>query len=70
MEKLFNKKEVAEYLMISVRTVDRLTNNLEIPVFKVGRQIRIPESAVIMMLKRNKMPANERVKIINDFYKR
>ena len=67
-EPLLTKKEVAEYLKVSTRTVDRLIVLLEIPVFVVGRQIRIPESSLKLMMKRNSMTAKERNNVINKIY--
>jgi excisionase family DNA binding protein len=67
-EPLLTKKEVAEYLKVSTRTVDRLIVLLKIPVFAVGRQIRIPESSLKLMMKRNLMTAKERNNTINKLY--
>lgn len=48
MEKLYTKNEIAQYLKVSVRTVDRILQDLDsnTRVYRVGRQIRIPESTV------------------------
>ena len=46
MEKLFTKKQLAEMLQISVRTVDRRIKSLNLPVCKIGRLVRIPESSL------------------------
>ena len=51
MEKLFTKKQLAEMLQISIRTVDRRIESLNLPVFKVGRLVRIPESSFQLMMK-------------------
>jgi len=65
MEKLFTKQQVADHLQVSTRTVDRLIHRLNIPVFHIGRQVRIPESSVKMILNES-MSSDERDKIIND----
>ena len=61
MEKLFTKKQLAEMLQISIRTVDRRIESLKLPVFKVGRLVRIPESSFQLMInKSNVDPINEK----------
>ncbi len=65
MEKLFTKQQVADHLQVSTRTVDRLIHRLNTPVFHIGRQVRIPESSVKMILNES-MSSDERDKIIND----
>jgi len=48
MEKLYTKNEIAQYLRVSVRTVDRILQSpdSEYKIYRIGRQIRIPESVV------------------------
>jgi len=53
-EKLFTKRQAAEYFQVSQQTIDRLIIRLDIPVFKVGRQVRIPESSIDLFNKSNK----------------
>ena len=65
MEKLFTKQQVADYLEVSVRTVDRLIGDMDLPVYHIRRQVRIPESSVKMILNES-MSSDERDKIIND----
>jgi|TARA_B100001971_G_scaffold32607_1_gene27036 excisionase family DNA binding protein len=65
MEKLFTKKEVADYLQVSIRTVDRLICDMDLPVYHLRRQVRISESSVEMILNES-MSSDERDKIIND----
>ena len=65
MEKLFTKKEVARYLKVSERTVDRLRSEMEISVYRIRGQVRIPASSINKMLK-GSMSGDERDKIIND----
>jgi len=50
MEKLYTKNEIAQYLRVSVRTVDRLVQESQLQVYRIGRQIRIPESTVQQIL--------------------
>ena len=65
MEKLYTKKEVAEYLKVSVRTVTRMIKDMDIPVYYVGRQVRIPASSLNKMLN-GPMSSEEQDRIIND----
>jgi excisionase family DNA binding protein len=51
MEKLFTKKQLAEMLQISIRTVDRRIKSLNLPIVQVGRLVRIPESSFQLMMK-------------------
>ena len=51
MEQLFTKKEAARYLKVSVRTVTRMVSDLEVPIYKVGHQVRIPASSINKLLK-------------------
>lgn len=53
MEKLYTKKEVAEYFKISEKTVDRLIRQFSIPILKIGHQVRISESSIGKMAKRS-----------------
>jgi len=64
-EKLFTKQQVADYLEVSVRTVDRLRVDMDLPVYHIGNRVRIPQSSVDMILEES-MPREGRDKIIND----
>ena len=64
-EKLFTKQQVADYLEVSVRTVDRLIGDMDLPVYHIRRQVRIPQSSVDMILEES-MPREGRDKIVND----
>ena len=66
MEKLFTKRQAAEYFQVSKRTIDRLITKLDIPVFKIGRQVRIPESSIELMMQKVHMTVEERNHLIND----
>lgn len=68
MEELFTKKEAAAYLKVSIRTVDRLIDRLDIPVFQVGRQIRIPKSSINLLMKRISTTGKKREDVINIIY--
>jgi len=52
MEKLYTKNEIAQYLRVSVRTVDRIlkSSDADYKIYRVGRQIRVPESTVRKIL--------------------
>jgi len=65
MEKLFTKQQVADHLQVSTRTVDRLIGDMDLPVYHIRRQVRIPQSSVDMILEES-MPSGERDKIVND----
>lgn len=65
MEKLFTKKEVAGYLKVSERTITRLIADMEIRIFYIGRQVRIPVSSVKKLLK-GPMSVEEQDKLITD----
>ena len=64
-EKLFTKQQVADYLEVSVRTVDRLIGDMDLPVYHIRRQVRIPQSSVDMILEKS-MSFEERDKIVNN----
>ena len=65
MEKLFTKQQVADHLQVSVRTVDRLRVDMDLPVYHIGNRVRIPQSSVDMILEES-MPREGCDKIIND----
>ena len=66
--KLFTKIQAAELLQVSTRTIDRLILRLNLPSYKVGRQVRIPEASLRLILKRDAMSPEEFQKTINDLY--
>ena len=65
MEKLFTKQQVADHLQVSTRTVDRLIGDMDLPVYHIRRQVRIPQSSVYMILEKA-MSSEERDKIVNN----
>ena len=64
-EKLFTKQQVADYLEVSVRTVDRLIGDMDLPVYHIRRQVRIPQSSVDMILEES-LSSEKHDKIVND----
>lgn len=68
METLFTKKEVAEYLKVSERTVDRLIQEMGLLVYKVGHQIRIPESTLMQLMVREGLTSGEQNRLVHDLY--
>ncbi|NQU66670.1 MAG: helix-turn-helix domain-containing protein [Candidatus Marinimicrobia bacterium] len=65
MEKMFTKKEAAELLKVSERTIDRLSEKLGVAVYQVGRQLRYPESSVMGMLTKKQLSSCEHDKILH-----
>jgi len=68
MEKLFTKKQIAELLQISIRTVDRRIKSLNLPVCKIGRLVRIPGSSLKLMITQDGSSDEELQKTINNLY--
>jgi excisionase family DNA binding protein len=64
MEKLFTKQQVADHLQVSVRTVDRLRVDMDLPVYHIGNRVRIPQSSVDMILEKS-LSSEKLVKIVN-----
>jgi len=52
MQSILTKKEIAQKLRISERTVDSLRKNKQLPCIPVGRSIRFLESAIDAWLQR------------------
>ena len=70
MEDIYTIKETAKHLKVSERTVRRSINDLGVPIYRIGRQIRIPESS-IDILKRKDGNINEKItNKINNIYRR
>ena len=51
---LFNKKQVAEILNVSGKTISRLIAKGELPFIQIGRNIRIKKSDVFEFVERQK----------------
>ena len=45
--KLLTKKELAEFLNVSVKTIDKKVHMNEIPFFKIGRLVRFSKSRIL-----------------------
>lgn len=50
MENLYTIKEVAEKWKVSERTIRRILIDNEILIYRIGRQIRISESTLQLLL--------------------
>ena len=50
IEKLYTKAEAAEQLNVPVRFVERCVSQKRIRVIRLGRHIRIPESALAELM--------------------
>lgn len=46
-EKLLTKKEIAAFLNVSVKTIDKKVHMKEIPYLKVGRLVRFSKSRIL-----------------------
>lgn len=66
MEDIYTIKETAKHLKVSERTVRRSINDLGVPIYRIGRQIRIPESSIDIIKKQD---GNINGKITNTFNK-
>lgn len=52
LERLYNKKEIAYFLNISVKTIDKKVFYDEIPYLRVGRLIRFEKDRVLAWAKK------------------
>jgi excisionase family DNA binding protein len=50
LPRLFTIAEVAEYLGISQRTVRRMIKTRVLPVIRIGRSMRVSESALLRLV--------------------
>ena len=57
IEKLYTKAEAAEQLNVPVRFVERCVSQRRIRVIRLGRHIRIPESALAELLTAGNSPS-------------
>jgi hypothetical protein len=64
MERMFTKREVAKMLKVSERTIDRVSKKIGVTVFRIGNQLRFPESSVVEMLTIDQISSSEHDKII------
>lgn len=58
-DKRFNRKEAAEYLGVSVITVDRAIANKTISCFRIGRRIIFDRSHLDEFLTKNEVTAKK-----------
>ena len=56
IEKLYTKSEAAQQLNVPVRFVDRCVSQRRVRFVRVGRYIRIPESAIAEFLTGGESP--------------
>ena len=56
-EKLYTKAEAAEQLNVPVRFVERCVSQRRVRFIRLGRHIRIPESAIAELLTVGNSPA-------------
>ena len=50
MDRLISKAEAANRLSLSVRTIDQMRTDGELPSTKVRGSVRIPESAIVAII--------------------
>ncbi len=70
MEDLYTISETAKHLKVSERTVSRSINDLGVPVFRIGRQIRIPESSIEIIKKQDGNINGRITNKLNEIYRR
>ena len=57
IEKLYTKAEAAEQLNVPIRFVERCVSQRRVRVIRLGRHVRIPESALAELLTFGNSPA-------------
>ena len=60
VEKLYTKAEAAEQLNVPLRFVERCVFQRRVRVIRLGRHVRIPESALAEYLSSNSVPLRPR----------
>lgn len=70
MEDLYTIKELAKHLKVSEKTTRRRINELSVPVYRIGRQIRIPESSIDIIKKQDGNVNGKITNKVNDIYRR
>lgn len=68
MKIYYARKEIANIYSISVKTVDRLIRKIDIPIIKIGGQIRIHESSLELFIQNNSKSSNELNEFINQAF--
>ena len=64
----YTRKDIAELYSISVKTVDRLIRKIDIPIIKVGGQIRIHETSLELFIDNNSKSNFEIQEFVNKTY--
>lgn len=59
LERLLTREEVADAMSVTLRFVTRCVQERRIRYVRVGRMVRIPESAILEYLHHNSVPARE-----------
>ena len=70
MEDLYTIKETAKHLKVSVKTTRRRIKKLGVPTYRIGRQIRIPESSIDIIKKQDINLNGKITNKLNDIYRR
>ena len=70
MEDIYTIKETAKHLKVSERTLHRLINDLGIPIYRIGRQIRIPASSIDILKRKGGNINGKITNKLNDIYRR
>jgi len=70
MEDLYTINELAKHLKVSERTTRRRIEELAVPIYRIGRQIRIPESSIEIVKKQDGNINGKITNKINDIYRR
>lgn len=54
-EKLLTKEDIADFLNVSIKKIDRLVSMEEIPFFKIGRNVRFSKGRVLTWIRDNNL---------------
>lgn len=52
LERLWTVAEVADHYQVCTKTVRRKLVELNVPVIRIGQQIRVPESHILLLAKK------------------
>lgn len=50
-ERLLTKEDIANFLNVSIKKIDRLVSMEEIPFYKIGRSVRFSKKGVLAWIK-------------------
>ena len=70
MEDLYTINELAKHLKVSEKTTRRRIKELAVPIYRIGRQIRIPESSIEIVKKQDGNINGKITNKLNDIYRR